>query len=278
METQLVKVHTQKEIEDIAKNYKLCTVEDMNGKKVTSWNTIKKPIKDHLKECFKRLELDIYPQGYYNICFAQAVRYQKDHNDKYIYCKGTPPKEFPQQNNFSHLSNTTNKNELLSVTSALAYITEIAELKTEKNRLEMELKNLKEENVALEAELAEYEREEESGLSEKKGSDTMEFLKDQAPTIMATIDRFFEFQDKKLNLEEKKLNIGKTLNKDPVKRSIKKFEIGSDEHLNYIRLCHKQEKEEQMNKELDKLEAQAPEKYELICNELNLFEDETNND
>lgn len=273
--TQIVKVHTQKEIEDIAKNYKLCTIEDMNGKKITSWNTIKKPIKEHLKSCFARLELNIYPNGYYNICFAQAVRYQKDHNDKYIYCKGKVPSEPPQ--NFNHSNNAmNNKNDLLSVQSALGYITQIAELKTENNRLEMELKNAKEEIVVLEAEIAEYEREDE-GLSDTKQSDTMQFLKDQAPQIMGVVDRFFELQDKKLSLEDKKLSLSKPTNKDPVKRTIKKFEIGSDEHLNYIRLLFKGEKEDQMNKELDKLELQAPDKYEIICNELNLFENENDN-
>lgn len=274
--TQIVKVHTQKEIEDIAKNYKLCTIEDMNGKKVTTWNSIKKPIKDHLRDCFKRLELNIYPNGYYNICFAQAVRFQKDHNDKYIYCKGKAPSEPPQQHFSNNSNNAMNKNDLLSVQSALGYITQIAELTTEKNRLEMELRNAKEEIVVLEAELAEYERDDE-GLSDKKQSDTMQFLKDQAPQIMGVFDRYFELQDKKLSIEDKKLTLGKTPNKDPVKRTIKKFEIGSDEHLNYIRLLFKQEKEDQMNKELDKLELQTPDKYEIICNELNLFENENDN-
>lgn len=275
--TQIVKVHSQKEIEDIAKNYKLCTIEDMNGKKVTTWNSIKKPIKDHLRDCFKRLELNIYPNGYYNICFAQAVRFQKDHNDKYIYCKGKAPTEGPQYlaNNGN---NGVNKNDLLSVQSALGYITQIAELTTEKNRLEMELKNAKEEITLLEAELAEYERE-DGGLSDKKDSDTMTFLKDQSPAIMGVLDRYFELQDKRLSLDEKRLNMGAkpSQNKDPIKRTIKKFEIGSEEHLNYIRLLYKEEKEEQMNKEIDKLELAVPEKYELICNELNLFEDENDN-
>lgn len=279
MATELVKVHTLKEIQDIAKNYKLCTIEDMNGKKITTWNNIKKPVKEHLADCLSRLKLDIYPNGYYQVCFAQAVRFQKDHSEKYIICKGTPPSEPPQYNPQQNKNGMNdNKNDLLSVTSALNYITQIAELKTENNRLTMENKQLKDEIAVLEAELEEYEREE--GLAEgNKTTDTMQFLKEQGPTLMNALDRYFELQDKKLVLEEKKIDKGLISNpkKNIIRREVKKFEPGSVDHLNYIRLLYKEQKEDLMNKEIDKLELLAPEQYQAICTELNLFEDENEN-
>lgn len=279
MATELVKVHTLKEIQDIAKNYKLCTIEDMNGKKITTWNNIKKPVKEHLADCLSRLKLDIYPNGYYQVCFAQAVRFQKDHSEKYIICKGTPPSEPPQYNPQQNKNGMNdNKNDLLSVTSALNYITQIAELKTENNRLTMENKQLKDEIAVLEADLEEYERED--GLAEgNKTTDTMQFLKEQGPTLMNALDRYFELQDKKLVLEEKKIDKGLISNpkKNVVRREVKKFEPGSVDHLNYIRLLYKEQKEDLMNKEIDKLELLAPEQYQAICTELNLFEDENEN-
>lgn len=276
MSTQILKEYSLEQIKSLAKNYLHCKIEDVNGRSVTSWNSIKMPIDKHLKECINRFTGETVEDGYYYFLMSRAARYNKD-ADKYLVKKGNPTTE-PAHHQETH----TSKNDLLSVTSALNYITQIAELKTENNRLILELQHAKDENAVLSAELEEYEREEADGLNDNKASDTVSYLKETAPTFLAAMDKYFELQDRKLNLEEKKIEKGffskpNAQPKQRVRREIKKFELGSDEHLNYIRLLYNNNQEEQMNKEIDKLETAHPEKYELICNELNLFSDDENN-
>lgn len=276
MNAEILKEYNLGQLNEISKNYKFVMIEDINGKKITTWNKATTPIGTHLKECIKRLKMDIIPQGYYYFCFATAPSFFKDSADKYIYLKGKPPAEGQQLKNGQD-NLPMNKNDLLSVTSALGYITQIAELKTEVNRLTMEVTRLKDENAILEAELEEAEREEE-GLSKGQPSGTLEYLKDQAPALMALADRFFDQRDKALALEEKRLITGN--NGQPIKKRIIKkiaFEIASPEHIKHIRHLFEQNKEEALNLELDKLEQANPELYLQICTELNLLEDETDN-
>lgn len=274
MDATLIKEYTVKELQEFAKSYKQVSVQDMSGKRICAWNA-NKPIETHLKECIKRVQNDITPEGYYYFCFSQAPRFNKDNFTKYLFRKGTPPQHSNPLNDNSN--QMQNKNDLLSVSSALQYITQIAELKVNNQVLEMEVKRLKDENAVMSAELEEFEREE--GVSEGKGSDVVEYLKETAPSLMALADRFFIHQDKKLELENRKLDNGvKTEGaekKTTLKRTIKIFETGSPEHLSYIKLLYNQEKEDEMNKELNKLELLNPEEYQKICTELNLFEDET---
>jgi len=275
MKSELIKEYNLGQINELAKNYKFVQVEDLNGKKITTWNSTGVPIVNHLKECIKRLKMDIVPNGYYYFSFTIAKHLCKDNADKYLYLKGKAPAENPLQDNNQM---QTNKNDLLSVTSALNYITQIAELKTENNRLTMELKNSKDENALLTAEVEEYEREaDEKGLSTGGEKGTMEFLKDQAPTLMALADRFFEQKDKALALEARKLDLG--IGIPQKKRVVKKLEYqpGSEEHLKYLRLLFAEDKEEILNSELDKLEISHPDLYLELCTEFNLIEDETNN-
>lgn len=271
--TEILKEYSIKDLKDFCKSYKCFSIQDINGKRITGWNTPKVDIEKHFKECLDRFNSKFVPDGYYYFCFSTAHRYNKDNYDKYLHLKGTAPNEGPVFNN--HNKGMESKNDLISVTSALGYITQIAELKTEVNRLSMEVKRLTDENAVLEAELEEAERE---GLSEGKADGIKEYLKETSPGLMALADRFFANQDKKLDLEFKKLELGiNPAQKKTVKRTIKVFETGSDEHLNFIRLLHKNEKSDELDKELDKLEAQNPEAYQKICTELNLFEDETDN-
>ena len=277
--TQLIKEYTIKELQDLSKNYKLCMIEGLNGIKLTTWNPIKIPIKDHFNKCVERFCSKITPDGYYYFCFSQAVRFNKDGSTKYLIKKGTPP----QLEEKPHNEMQNNKNDLLSVTSALAYITQIAELRVSLQVAEMELKRVKDENAVLEAEIEEYEREE--GLSDNKTNGITEYLKETAPSLMALADRYFEHQDKKLNLEQQRIDKGintpiqkENPPKQPIKRNIKVFESGSEEHLNYIRLLYNNQNEEQLNKELNKIEITHPIQYQNICNELNLFEDESNDE
>lgn len=281
MNTEILKEYNLGQIHEIAKNYKFVQIEDVNGKKITTWNSTNTPLTPHLKECIKRLKMDIVPNGYYYFCFTISKHLCKDGADKYLYLKGKAPEQNPLQDNQQM---QTSKNELLSVQSALNYITQIAELKTENNRLTMLNKQLTDENAVLTAELEELERESD-GLSDGKANGTLEYLKETAPSLMALADRFFEHQDKRLALDERKLNLGiqtpgsNTQQTPSKKRVIKKieFEPGSEQHIKHIRFLFEQNKEDALNIELDKIEILNPELYNELCTEFNLIEDENSN-
>lgn len=279
--TQILKEYSIKEIEKFLPDYRLIKIEDVNGREIVNYNNPSTDIKKHWQHALKRFNSDLIPDDYYYICLSLTARKAKD-PDKFLVKKGNPTQDQP---NKSIQQPQTTKNDLITVNAALDYITQIANLKTEIVRLEFENKKLKEECAELSAEIEELE-EKGDGLSENKANSTVEYLKETSPALMALADRFFEMQDKKFNLENRKLDLGyrptqekkDERTKQEVKRpkpSVKTFETGSEQHLQYIRLLYNNDKAEQLNKELDKLEQQAPEQYEAICNELNLFEDET---
>jgi len=274
MNTQILKEYSLKQIQDLSKNYKHCMIEDVNSKKITVWNPTKVPIADHLKECIKRLNSEIVPEGYYYFCFSHATRFNKDSADRYLYCKGTAPTQTQAQPNPFNNGLKDNKNDLISVQSALGYITEIANLKVTNQFLEAENKRLKDENAVLEAELAEMDREE--GLNEGKPNGTLEYLKETAPTLMALADRYFTHQDRVLLLQEKKVEL-QSQEKPRLKIQIKKFEPGTAEHINFIKLLYAENKENEFNQEMDKIEILNPVLYNELCTELNINENENGN-
>lgn len=275
---QILKEYSLKDIEKILPDYRLVKIEDVNGREIVNWNNPSTDIRKHWQMALKRFNSDIIPDDYYYICLSFSARKAKE-PDKFLVKKGNPQAVTPPVN-FSTPQNFQTKNDLITVSAALDYITQIAQLKTEIVRLELENKQLKEECAELSAEL----EEKENNLSEGKENSTVEYLKETAPGLMALADRFFELQEKKIGLEEKKLNAGvytpEKKQEQKIKRPkipVKQFTIGSNEHLQYIRLLFNSGKETELNKELDKLEQTEPEKYEQIGNELNLFEDENEN-
>jgi len=276
MSTTILKEYDLKKLESLCKDYKYLSIQDVNDHKIQPFNQQGTNIKEQFKKCVQRLNSEAVPEGYYYFCFANSLR-QSGNPDKFIYRKGNVSADALSDHQKFIFPNGTSKNELISVQSALAYITQIAELKTENNSLKMENKALKDENVVLNAELEEAYRsedaEEEEGVGEGKGplSDVKSFLNDQGPTIMGFMDRFFELQDKKLNLQEKIYASGN--GKPQKKRIIKKMEPGSEEHLNLIRKLWKDDDDDRMNKELDILEEKNPEAYKLICVELEIQDD-----
>lgn len=270
--TQILKEYSPKELEELSKNYQLVSVQDSNGKKIIPWTPSSKTIKQHLADCFKRLQMEINPDGFYFFCFAQNRRATVDNYDKYLVKKGNPKPE--ALNTLSEQKPPIqSNNDVLSFTSALGYITKIAELTSEVNTLKAENQRLKDENAVLDAECEEMSK----GLSDEGKSDTVNFLKEAQPGIMSALDQYFNLQERKLSLQERTLGKG-TLKKVIIKRKpVQNFEIGSNEHLDYIRKLYNDKQLEIMDKEIDKLENTYPEQYDLICKELNLFEDENGN-
>lgn len=271
---KILKVHTLKEIKEIAKDYKFCTVEDINGKSIISWNRHDKKISIHLLECIRRINAQIIPDGYYNFLFTTSMGRVND-PDKYLICKGKPIIETPVLQNNAPQTNNQNKNDIISVEKALNYISENAKLDAKVEVLTAENLRLKEEIEVLKAELDASEAENETALSEATPptqTDTLSYLKEIAPTFLGMADKYFQQKDRSLDLEEKKLST-QQVKKQTFKRPVI-LEVGSEAHINLIKDLYSKGNESAMNNELNKLEIKDIEKYNSICNELNLFEDE----
>lgn len=282
MNTQIVKTYTLKELSEYVPNYKFLKIEDLNGRVICSWNQPAKKISEHYKECLKRINSAIISEGFYNVYCCNSLKNQKN-ADTFIIQKGEPAQE--QSANLSeHLKMNLpgNKNDLISVSQALAYITEIANLKVTVGTQEAEIKRLKDEITVLEAELSELDRENLSGEGLKEGgatNDIVSYLKESAPALMGLADRFFSHQDKKLELERLKLekqNKPKLVKKIIVNKK-PMYETGSPEHIEHIKNLAENGTEEQLNNELDKLEMYNPELCRNLCEQLNLIEDENDN-
>ena len=279
MNTQIVKTYDIKQIGEFIPNYKFCKIEDLNGKILLSWNQPAKKISEHWKDCVKRLNSAPIPEGFYNIFCCNSLKSLK-HADVFIVKKGDPQPEESQNlkdhQNFMQIPNS--KNDLISVSQALNYITEIANLKVTVQTQEAEIKRLKDEITVLEAELSELDREALSDPAPGTESNVVSYLKETAPTLMALADRYFSQQDKKLEIE--KLKAEKTARPKLVKKIVinKKptYETGSPEHIQFIENLADQGNEEALNDELDKLQTYNPELYANTLNKLNLSEEDEN--
>lgn len=257
---QLLKEYDLKKLEELCKDYRFLGIEDVNGKRIQGFNQHQTPIKDQFKKCVKRLQSEAVPEDFYFFCFANNPRMIK-YPDKFLYRKGTPPKnDLSERMNHAHTEPT--RNDLLSVTSALNYITQIAELKSEITRLTLENKYLTDEIAVLNAELAEAEREGALNDGEPKNN-LLEFLKEAKPGLMSLADRFMDLEEKKLGLSEGK-------------RKIKKIALvpGSEQHIKYMDSLSDKGNDNQLNIELDKLEKKNPELYAKLCEKYGFSEEE----
>lgn len=266
-----LKEYTLKDVEQRIDNYRLIKMVDFNENEVFPFNQPTLSAKDQFKRITKRFNSDMIPDGYYFIYCCISTRRSKN-PDKFLIKKGNPQQPTDKTVTIQR-PNELSKNEIISVTAALDYITQIATLKNEITRLELENKQLKEECAELSSELEELQDGE--GLSEDKSANTVtEYLKETAPTLIALADRYFNLQEKKIQLEANKQTFKRIAPKKPINKETLK--IGSAEHIELIKKLYNESNTEALDKELDKLEQQNPEQYEILCNELNLFFEDEN--
>ena len=272
--SQQIETYTLKQIQDFAKEYKFCSLTDVNGHQKMNWNGYSTPMKEHFPKCLKRLDSVALPKGYYYFCFSNSMKKTGD-PDRFLVCKGDPSdKSIIIHPNGNNLQNNFQIENALTMEQALKYITEISELKVSNSILERENKELKDRNEVLEGWFASEEDEDGLNDDDKKnstGENILTYLKDSKPEFVALFDRFFEDKEKTRQLEYAKLNGGKKA--DEQKRIIKKFEVGSEAHLKLIRAFYKSGDDDKLNKELDKLEGEKPEIYSEICKESNITDD-----
>ncbi len=268
-----MKTFTFPELKKIAvkQGYKLASLENDQGERLQFNNTLKTKIDTHLRTLEERLKSDLYPNGVYYICFAQSINKARN-PDKYPIVKGKITKELSEQLTVRE----TNKPQIITTvhTDVLTY-EQALKMQQTISDLRADVKSLQLENEYLKQEIADMENEEpELQEGNKTVSNIKSFLDESLPSIMSVADKFFANQDRKLALEEKKLDMKKTV-VHTAKRTL--IEPGSQEHLALIRSLNTSKDPtsgERLNKELDKLEVANHAMYLKLCEELGITEEE----
>jgi len=263
-----MKHYTPTEIKAAVKqqNYKTAALENNKGERIQNFNSTKTSnINKHLDLIHKRLQSEIFDDGIYYILMATSIVNQKK-PDRYPIIKGKFNQSMLNDNGQNApIIVQSPTQEVLSWEAALSYQNKISELTSEVHRLKLELNNA---NTLLE----EYEEEEE----EKKGlSDTtttgslMEYLKEIVPSILPMADRYFDIEEKKLNLQRQR----HTPKDKP--QNIKPIITGSFQHLSLIEQYYNAGHDDKLSKELDKLEEFNTDLYKQVCAKFGIEIDET---
>lgn len=254
-----MKVYTFTELKAIAKDqgYQTAALDNTNGERLLSFNTVKtKDVNQQLAAIEKRLKAEIFPDGFYNVLFALSPHKQKN-ADVYIIRKGKAEKESLNEPAPPPTVIIEKKEpNVLSWEQALILHKELADLRAENQ-------SLKEKIEDLETQLD--EEPEQTSLSDSNSFGSL--LKEHAPTLMAIADKFFSLEERKISVEEKKLDLR---NANPfTKQQPKQIVIGSKEHLALIEMHYKNGNEEKMNNELNKLKDVNEDLYNSVCEKIN---------
>jgi len=276
--------YTIKQLRDLAKQqgYKVACLFDSKDKKVNNYNTLQTAISKQLDVIENRLKSPVLPDGIYFV--GMCEKYGRGQIvDKYAVIKGAGLSNNGVQT-YQVVQQSSPSENVLTYESALAMQQQIAELKSDNRFLTENNKLLQDKINTLEADLKESENSlseyvDDSGNAKKSdlmalGEKAGGWLKDIAPMLTPLADRYFDLKEKKIALEEKKIEAGgKT--KTEKKVAQKKLEVGSKAFLDYIReIAEDEDKEDELDKCLDLLEANFPDQYVSICEELDLFEEE----
>lgn len=139
----------------------------------------------------------------------------------------------------------------------------MAELKAENRFLKMENDMLTRENQKLSSM---GPLDDNTGSSMGMLADT---LKELAPAILGTVEKFMEQRDREITLKENSYSSGKVPFKK--KASKPKKEATADDVVDYIDNLFATD-EDKANEELDKIEQENPDLYKYICQQLGLEE------
>lgn len=260
-----MKTYSIPQLKKLAKEqgYKLAALENNQSERLQSFNNLKTTLDKHLNVITSRLNSELYPDGLYYVLLAQSINKTKA-PDRYPVVKGVLKPEHLEEKPTVTIIEKPAEN-VLTWSSALEMQAKISELTGRVKQLEFENNLLQSELDAIE------EAEETEGLSEAK-SGTQMFLSETLPSLMPILDRYFQNEDKKLDLERLKLQ-QKTKSKIQPQR--KPIQVGSQEHLNIIEHYYNTKQDDKLSRELDRLEQANPELYKQVCTQLGFeFEEE----
>lgn len=272
-----MQTYTLKEIKAIAKEqgYSFACLFNNEGDKIVNFNNTKQNILDKLIEIEKKLNSKIISDGVYFVGLANKLG-KGQHIDKLAVLKGSNLAQGNQQGTVI-IQQAQPAESILSYAAALDYQKQISSLEYDNKFLKQQNDLLQKKINELESELKEVETLSES--SENKGGltdlikDSGGILKGLAEAALPALDRYFDIQQKRIELEEKKLMLTAP-KKQQAPAAPKQIEIGSKEHLQLIEKAYNDENEEELNKHLDALEQHLPDLYLQVMEKLNLSTNE----
>lgn len=259
-----MKTYTINNLKQISKEqgYKLAALENSQGERLQSFNNLKTKIDTHLNTITSRLKSELYPDGVYYVCMAQSINKTKA-PDKYPVVKGQLKPEHLAEH--KPVVTVIEKQEnVLTWESALAMQKQISDLQGQVTQLKFE-------NNLLQSELDNLDDDDNSGLNE--GNEVKapnSFLSETIPSMLPILDRYFDLEEKKLNLQQLKFQ-QKQRPASPLRKPIT---VGSQEHLNIIEHYYNTKQEGKLDAELDKLEAANEELYKQVCVKLGIVDEE----
>ena len=275
-----MKIYTIPEIKKQAakQHYKMAALEDSSSKRLQPFNKPTTSIASQLNTIEERLNNDLFEDGFYFILMAQSISSSKN-PDRYKIQKGTVKIDANPTSQIQHIV-TTPVQEVLTYEAALSYQQTISDLRNEIAVLKLENNNLKEQ-------IDELEQEQELSENTPTESNMKVFLNEAMPSITPVLDRYFDLEEKKLNLKFKQLdnrysgrnqNNGNNHKSNIVRKKIP-IKIGSQQHLELIDLYYKKNMDDKLSDELDKLEDFDFNLYKTVCEKLGIEieDDEDNN-
>lgn len=240
--------------------YKMAALENSEGKRLQTFNTINVKIDTQLQTISNRLSSEIYPDGIYTVLLCRSIHNRQD-PDRYQIVKGVLKKEEIKVETPIVLEQKAA--EVLTWEGALKMQQEISNLKSE-------VQTLKFENNLLQSELDNIEENEGLAEGEQKTADlksgAQTFLSETVPQFLPLLDRFFDMEEKKLNLRQMEIQSKRR----PQQAQRKPIVIGSQDHLNIIEHYYNKNDNDKLSAELDKLEKNCPDIYLQVCKKLNI--------
>lgn len=248
--------------------YKLAALENATGKRLQSFNKLTTKVDTQLSTIESRLKSEIYEDGIYTVLLSRTINNMQD-PDRYQIIKGALKPDHVEIKEATPIVHTKAE-EVLTWASAL-------QMQQQISNLTAEVRQLKFENNLLQSQLDAVEDNELSEGTETPGelkSGTQTFLSETLPSFLPIIDRYFDQEDKKLELKKLELLAKKNAVKNPIRKPI---EVGSQEHLNIIQHYFTTNQTDKLDRELDKLEQANEPLYLEVCKQLG-FEVEPGND
>lgn len=272
-----MKIYNWKQLKEICgqQGYKLAKLEDSQGNNMTSYNKITYSITKQFLVIQNRLRSEILPDGIYYVCLATKIN-NSNNPDRYPIQKGRAS-NVPEIINRNVLNDrehfTLEKNNLLTQESALKMLTEISDLKAQVRELQIE-------NNYLQLEIEELT--DGKGLDEdEKDSPLIQFagiLKEQAPTIVASVSEYFKLQNRKVDLQEKELELKLKNTGGTKKEGFQEVKVGTPAHVAVIKMYSQKGNEKKFNEEMEKLKPVNKKLYDQLVKELVGEEEEEEED
>ena len=264
-----MKTYNIKQLKTLAnqQGYKLAALENSKGERLQPFNNIKVVINKQLDTITNRLMSELFDDGVYYVLMASTINKTKS-ADRYPIIKGNINPNEIKEDKTNPITIVHSPEQVLTYQAALDYQQTISDLKNEIALLKLERTNLLEQ---LQEALDENELSENTAPTENI---MQTFLKEAMPSVTPILDRYFDLEEKKLNLLELKAT-RKPLQRqtnNTIRQPQKKIHIvtGSQQHLELIEMYYKKQMDDKLGAELDKLEDFNFELYKKVCDKLGI--------